>query len=207
MFSCTCSSDAVACSTAAWSRSRLVQPISRSAFSAVATASGLTSYADTQVTSSWTGSAAISTGLVVISAATPATAIARSATAVGFLGREHHPGGEPPRPAVDDPHREPEVLGVGRSLEHSVAYPEVLVAHALEAEVGVAGSQLARPGQRDVAEVAEGERQEGRVELGSGHVTTLAGRGAAEPGVGREVELVPRPSPRGRDGRVETQSS
>ena len=67
---------------------------------------------------------------------------------------------------MDDPDREPEVLGVGRALEHAVADAEVLVADPLEAEVGVAGSELAGPVEGDVAEVAVGERGEGRVEHG-----------------------------------------
>ena len=38
------------------------------------------------------------------------------------------------------------------------------------------------------------------------HVTTLAGSDGGAPGVGREVEQGPRPSLRGRDGRVETRA-
>ena len=54
--------------------------MSSAAFSAIGTSNGFTSYDETQVTSAYTGSGAISTGVLVISAATSATATAVSAT-------------------------------------------------------------------------------------------------------------------------------
>ena len=77
-------------------------------------------------------------------------------------------GGEPPRPAVDDPNREADVVGFERGLEHAVADHEVLVAEPLEAEVRVAGTQLLRPAKGDRAEIAVGEGGEGRIDLRHG---------------------------------------
>ena len=66
---------------------------------------------------------------------------------------------------MDHPDREPEVLGVARALEGAVADADVLVAHPLEPEVGVAGAELLGPGQGGGAELAVGECGEGRVDL------------------------------------------
>ena len=58
---------------------------------------------------------------------------------------------------MDDADREAEVLVVARPLQHAVAHAEVLVADPLEAEVRVAHTELAGPGQRGVPEAAVGE--------------------------------------------------
>ena len=160
--------------TLACARSRLVQSTSTAAFSAVGTSRGLTSYAEIQVTSSWTGSGAISTGVVVMPDATSATRDRRLRDPPRLLGRQHDAGGEPPGTAVDHAHREPEVLGVARGLEDAVADAEVLVADPLEPEVGVGRAELAGPAERDVPEVAVGEGGEGRVEAGSAHGANLS---------------------------------
>ena len=92
-----------------------------------------------------------------------------------LLGGEHDAGGEAPRAPVDDPDREPEVLGVHGGLQHPVAGGEVLVADPLEAEVGVGRPELAGPAQRDLAEVSEGQGREGRVEAVSTHGSEPSG--------------------------------
>ena len=86
-----------------------------------------------------------------------------------LVGGEDHPGGEPPGAAVDHAHREAEVLTVAGPLEDAVARGEVLVADPLEAEVGMADTQLPRAGQGGVPETAVGERDEGLVELRTTH--------------------------------------
>ena len=113
-----------------------VQSMRSAAFSAVGTSSGFTSYAETQVTSSWTGSGASSTGRVVIRAATRATATAVSATRTASSGVSIDPGGEAPRAAVHDPDREAEVLGVAGALRARRRAPRA------------AGSGPARSGSR-----------------------------------------------------------
>ena len=70
------------------------------------------------------------------------------------------PDGEAPGAALDHPDGEPEVLGVAGALQRAVADAEVLVADPLEPEVRMAGAELARPGQRGIAERAVGERGE-----------------------------------------------
>ena len=85
-----------------------------------------------------------------------------------LVGGQHHPGGEPPRPAVDHPHREADVVGVERGLEHSVADREVLVPDPLEAEVRVVGPQLLCPTKGNRAELAVGEGGEARIDLRHG---------------------------------------
>ena len=74
---------------------------------------------------------------------------------------------------MDDADREPEVLDVGGGLQDLVTRAQVLVAHALETEVGMGGAQLRGPGEGDLAEVAEGEREEGRIDLGAAHGRNL----------------------------------
>ena len=44
---------------------------------------------------------------------------------------------------MDDPDGEAEILDVADALHGTVADPDVLVAHTLEAEVGVVGAELA----------------------------------------------------------------
>ena len=85
---------------------------------------GSTSYAETQVTSSWTGSGASSTGGVVISAATRATATAVSATRTASSAVSTTPEAKPHAPPWIDADREAEVLGVAGALEHAVAHAE-----------------------------------------------------------------------------------
>ena len=148
-----------------------VQSMSSAAFSAVGTSSGFTSYAETQVTSSWTGSGASSTGRRGHLGGDPRDRHRGLGDPHRLVGREHHARGEAPGAAVDDADREAEVLGVAGALQHAVAHAEVLVADPLEAEVRVAGAELARPLQRGVAERAVGQGGEGRVETG--------GRGSA----------------------------
>ena len=116
------------------------------------TSSGLTTYGDTQVTSSYTGSSASSTGVVVISAATWATATAVSASRTASSSVSTTPEAKPQAPPWIDPDGEAEVLGVGGALEHAVADAEALVADPLEPEVGVGGAELGRPGEGGVAE-------------------------------------------------------
>ncbi len=80
----------------------------------------------------------------------------------------HHPDGEA------------EVLGVARALQYAVAHPEVLVAHPLEPEVGVPGTELTGAGQRGVAERAVGEVGERLVQAthdGEPTPTLRGGRG------------------------------
>ena len=69
------------------------------------------------------------------------------ASAVRVVG-EDDTGGEAPRAVVHDADGEAEVLGVAGGLEDAVARTEVLVAVALEPEVGVAGAG-AVPGARN----------------------------------------------------------
>jgi hypothetical protein len=86
----------------------------------------------------------------------------------GLVGGQHHTGREAPRPSVDDPHREPHVVGVQRGLQHAVADHELLVADPLEAEVGMAHPELLRAAERDGAELAVGEGEEARIDLRHG---------------------------------------
>ncbi len=58
---------------------------------------------------------------------------------------------------MDDPDGEPQVLGVAGVLQDAVAHRQALVADPLEAEVGVADPELARPCEGGVAEAAVGE--------------------------------------------------
>ena len=67
------------------------------------------------------------------------------------------------------PDREAEVLAVAGTLENTVANAEVLRANPLEPEVGVGGAELARPGERDVAELSVGEVDERGIERRAGH--------------------------------------
>ena len=92
-----------------------------------------------------------------------------------LLGGEDHAGGETPGAAVDHPDGEAEVLGVAGRLEHAVAGAEVLVAHPLEAEVGVGRAELGGSGQRDVTEAPVGQRGEGRIEPDGANLTQPLG--------------------------------
>ena len=105
----------MAWSTAAPVRSRSVQSTSSAAFSASGDLERVDVVAETQVTSSCTGSGASSTGGVVIAAATVATATAVSATATRLVVGQHDAGGEAPGALVDDADGEAEVLGVARA--------------------------------------------------------------------------------------------
>ena len=58
----------------------------------------------------------------------------------------------------------------------AVAHGEVLVAVALEPEVGVADAEVAGPLERDLAEPPVGQRQERRVDLVLGHANDPSGR-------------------------------
>ena len=128
-------------------RSRSVQSMSSAAFSAIGTSNGFTSYDETQVTSAYTGSGAISTGALVISRGHLGHRDRGLGHPARLVGGQHHPGGEPPGAAVDHPDREPDVVGVQRGLQHAVAHREVLVPDPLEAEVRVAGARAPGPGR------------------------------------------------------------
>ncbi len=68
---------------------------------------------------------------------------------------------------MDHAYGEADVLRVAGGLQHPVAGAEILVAHALEAEVGMGGAELGGSGQRDVTETSVGQRGEGRIDHGS----------------------------------------
>jgi hypothetical protein len=84
------------------------------------------------------------------------------------LWSEVDPRREPPRPVVDDPHREAEVLAVLRPVESRVMQAQIAVAAALDAKVTVLTAQLAHPRQGGVGELARRQPDEGWVDLG-GH--------------------------------------
>ena len=79
---------------------------------------------------------------------------------------------------MHDPDREAEVLVIRDALQDAVSDAQVLVAHPLEPEVGVAGAQLARPGEGGVGEPSIGERGEGRIHPVLHHGSNLAARQA-----------------------------
>ena len=91
------------------------------------------------------------------------TAVSATVTASDSVSAT--PEANPQAPSRIDPHREAEVLGVLGALEDAVAHGEVLVADALEPEVGVGDAEVARPLERDLAEPLVGQRQERRVDL------------------------------------------
>ena len=133
------------------------------------TSNGLTSYDETQVTSRCTGSGASSTGSAGHLGGDPRDGDRRLGHGDRLGLGQRDAGGEAPGAVEDDPHREAEVLGVLGALEHAVAHREVLVADALEAEVGVGDPEVAGPGQRHLAETLVGQGQERRIDLPRGH--------------------------------------
>ena len=115
---------------------------------AVGTSSGLTSYAETQVTSSWTGSGASSTGRAWSSPRRPRRPRRRvSATRRASSSVSTTPEAKPQAPPWITRTAKPRSSASLRRLEDAVADAEVLVADPLEAEVGVAGAELLGPGQ------------------------------------------------------------
>ena len=70
---------------------------------------------------------------------------------------------------MDHAHRESQVLGVGGALEVAVADREVLVAVALEAEVGVLGTPAGRALQSDLTQLSVGECWEGGIKARRAH--------------------------------------
>ncbi len=103
----------------------------------------------------------------------------------GRLRCQHHARGESPRPTVNDPNGEAEVLRVGGALEHPVADAELLVANAFEAEVGVARPQLLGPAERGARHRPEGQVQEARIDgfVHEGEPIVRAQRGRSSRGV------------------------
>ena len=119
--------------------------MSSAAFSAIGTSNGLTSYDETQVTSAYTGSGAISTGVLVISAATSATAIAVSATRRASSVVSTTPEAKPQEPRWITRTAKPTSSASSAVWSTPSRTAEVLVPDPLEAEVRVAGPQLLCP--------------------------------------------------------------